>query len=184
MIEEFKSKEEPEEEMGPEKGEREELENLFTSAEQAEAMQQDLEKAEETVQEFQIKKIELQKQMEKFTGTEEVVDIKSSLPKDVLEKFNVSEILKHGRERFVEYLKGAGLQTLIAYIEVGGINLEEVEEIPEEWREKIKEEKQREEGFVMISPKLYLLSMGRCAELALKELLARIKAKSRPHRMK
>jgi len=58
-----------------------------------------------------------------------------------------------------------------------GLDLKKVREIPREWRKKIEDTKQQKDFFIMISPKLFFLSKRGAAELALKELLARVAEK-------
>jgi hypothetical protein len=105
---------------------------------------------------------------------ETAYEIKSSMPEDALKRFNPGEILKHGRESFTKHLKEVNLRTLIGYIEAGGVNLEDIGKIPQDWKERIEDIKQQKNSFVMINPGLSFLSEQAAAELALQELLSRI----------
>jgi len=112
------------------------------------------------------KQLELEKEM--------VIEIKSSMPEDVLKRFDVGEILRHGREKFADHLKNVNLRTLIGYIDALKIDLKKVRELPREWKKKVDGIKQQKDSFIMINPKLSFLSKRGAAELALEELLVRI----------
>lgn len=104
-----------------------------------------------------------------------VLDIKSSIPESVLKRFDVGEILRHSREKFITSVKNADLRTLIGYVEAGGIELKKIKEIiSREQAEKIDDIKQQQDSFITINPKLFFLSKRRAAEIALEEILTRL----------
>lgn len=111
------------------------------------------------------------------SGAEEgarAVEIHGSIPEDVTKRFDTTEILKLSQESFTEHLKGAGLRTLIGYIEAGDVDLGKIDEISSEWKKKIEDIKKEKDSFTMVNPKLSFLSKRKAAELALKELMRRM----------
>ncbi|MFH1598432.1 MAG: hypothetical protein ABIB97_05215 [Patescibacteria group bacterium] len=106
----------------------------------------------------------------KDTTTTEVVEIESDIPKEVIERGDTSEIRSSRREKFAGHLEKAGPRTLIEYIKKGGIDLENVKGLRQEWKGIIERIKEKGGGIHWQNPKMYFLSKREAANMALEEL--------------
>ena len=109
---------------------------------------------------------------ENLFNDEEVVDFG-----DLNNEYDGNSLLalrESNKEKFVTHLQKANLRNLIAYIELGGLKIKDNKNISESWQVKLDDIKKKENSLIM-NPKLLLISKGQASEMALEELLRRIK---------
>ncbi len=109
---------------------------------------------------------------ENFLNDEEVVDFGDLNSKD--NENPLQSLQESNKEKFIIHLQKANLRNLIAYIELGGLDIKNNKNISKGWQTKLDDIKKKENSLIM-NPKLLLISKGKASEMALAELLRRIK---------
>ena len=103
-------------------------------------------------------------------------EIDSELGRRLAEHFDTDAILEHFRDAWSGSVRDFEVMALVAYIELDGIAVDTIPELPDSWKEYIAEQKREGVRSFIVNPGLYLMTTKECANAALAELLNRVKA--------
>ena len=106
---------------------------------------------------------------------ESSIEIDSELGRRLAERFDTEAILEHFRDAWSGSVRDFEVMALVAYIELDGIAVDTIPELPDSWKEYIAEQKRNSVRALIVNPGLYLMTTKECAKAALAELLSRVK---------